>query len=63
MKRHRLYDTVALVEHAKNRDSLRHGRDSGRILGRRSRLLGRLLLGLLAFAPAPGERQCRYAEQ
>jgi len=58
-----LHDPVALVEHPEHRDPLRHGRDSGRILRRGSRLHGRLLLGLLAFVAASGERQCPDAEQ
>jgi hypothetical protein len=63
VKRNRLHDAVALVEHAKHRDPLRHRRDSGRILRRCGRLFCRLLLRLLAFVAASGERQRRNAEQ
>jgi hypothetical protein len=63
VKRDCLDDPVPLVEHSQHRNSLRHRCDSSRILRRRSRLLCRLLLRLLAFVAASGQRQCRNAEQ
>jgi hypothetical protein len=63
VKRNRLHDAVALVEYAKHRNPLRHRSDSSGILRRCSRLLCGLLLRLLAFVAASGQRQCRNAEQ
>jgi hypothetical protein len=60
---HRLYDSVALVEHPQDGDPLGHRRNSGGVLCRGGGLLCGLLLGLLDLVAASGERQCRNAEQ
>ena len=59
VKRDRLDDTVALVEHPEDRDALRHRRDSALAIGGGSGLLGRRQRRVFAFLAlaARGERE------
>jgi hypothetical protein len=65
MQRDVLDDAVALVEDAKHRDALRHGRDA-RLVGaprRRGGIAGGRSRCILLIAPAPACREAKRARR